>query len=71
MTKEEKLKKAQEEKDARIAANIAAEKALEGKAEFKEDAKDGDGDGQVQDGTEFERPKAAAKKKSSTPKKEK
>ncbi len=28
------------------------------KATFKEDAKDGDGDGKVQDGTPFERPKS-------------
>lgn len=27
------------------------------KTEFKEDARDGDGDGKVQDGTSFERPK--------------
>lgn len=29
---------------------------------FKEDAKDGDGDGLVQDGTKFERPAAKSKK---------
>lgn len=33
------------------------------KATFKEDARDGDGDGLVQDGTEFERPAKAVKAK--------
>lgn len=37
---------------------VTEQPKVQPRAAFKEDAKDGDGDGKVQDGTPFERPKS-------------